>query len=233
MPNDTTTLLRAALPVATAIGVFGVIYGALATSVMSPALVVASSLLMFSGAAQFALLGLLEVDATNGAMVVAVTVLGLRHIPLAAIVRPRLQTTRSRRGLLALALTDETVGLALAAPRKPARTIAIAGILAWVAFGAGTLAGVLGANLVALEPLAATVLLLLFVGLSSMTSRGRRDRRTAVASGVATIVVLTVFPTAGAMGAIGMALVIAALPFGPTPTDVDVTTDSSVAADVA
>lgn len=211
MRTDTAHALRDAVPVAAAIGVFGVIYGALATEVMTPTMAVASSLLVFSGVAQFTLLGLLEVDATTTAVVTAIAVLGLRHLPLAAVVRPHLPASRRRRAVLSLVLIDETVGLALARPQRSGHTMAVAGVLAWVAYAVGTLAGVLGADLLALAPLAGVVFLLLFTGLAALTAAGARDGLAAVVTAGATIGVLLVAPGVGALGAIGVALGVAAI----------------------
>lgn len=198
------------VPVAAAIGVFGVIYGATASTVIGPAMTVASSLLMFSGAGQFTMVGLVDSGATPAAILFAVTVLGLRHLPLAAVVVPRLDAGRPRRALLALALIDETAGLAVASDRPPARTMTVVGAAAYVTFGLGTLAGVLGADLLAAAPLAGVVFVILFVGLSSLTCRSGADAGRAAAAAALTAALLTVLPAAGAVGAILVAIASAA-----------------------
>lgn len=212
--SSPSPILVETVPVAAAIGVFGVIYGATASTVISPAMTVASSLLMFSGAAQFTMVGLIDAGATPPAVLLAVTVLGLRHLPLAAVVLPRLDAGRPRRALLALTLLDETAGLAVASDRPPARTMTVVGAAAYVTFAAGTLAGVLGADLVAVAPLAGVVFVLLFVGLSSLTCRSRADAGRAVAAAAGTALLLTVLPSAGAVGAILVAVGVAATATG-------------------
>jgi predicted branched-subunit amino acid permease len=89
-PTPRTGVLSASVPIAAAIGVFGVVYGAAATQVMGPTLTVLSSALTFSGAAQFATVGLLAAGATPAGVLGAVASLALRHVPLGAVVRPRL-----------------------------------------------------------------------------------------------------------------------------------------------
>lgn len=210
MRTTTTSVLVDAVPVAAAIGVFGVIYGATASTVIGPAMTVTGSLLMFSGAAQFAMVGLADTGATPAAILLAVTVLGLRHLPLAAVVLPRLDTTRSHRAGLALVLTDETTGLAVASQRPAARTIAVVGVAAYAAWVAGTIAGVAGANLLAAAPLASVVFVILFVGLSSLTCRSAADVGRAVAAAVVTAALLLAVPAAGALGAIIVAVATAA-----------------------
>lgn len=203
-------ILVDAAPVAAAIGVFGVIYGATASTVLSPTMTITSSLLMFSGAAQFTMVGLADSGSTQVAILVAVTVLGLRHLPLAAVVLPRLHTDRSQRALLALVLTDETTGLAVASPRPAARTMAVVGATAYAAWIAGTIAGVAGANLVAAAPLASVVFVILFIGLSALTCRSIADAARATTAAALTVAVLLAVPASGALAAIVIALACAA-----------------------
>ena len=66
-----------------AVGVFGVAYGVLAVAAGFPIwLAILSSLLIVSGAAQFAMIGLLPAGPIP--VLVAVTGLGLRHVPMSA-----------------------------------------------------------------------------------------------------------------------------------------------------
>lgn len=204
--TERTSILVDALPVATAIGVFGVIYGATSATVIGPAMTVASSLLLFSGAAQFTMVGLLDAGAAVAGVVAAVSVLSLRHLPLAAIVLPRLDVGRPRRMLLAFVLLDETAGLAVASPRSAARTMAVVGGAAYAAWVLGTVAGVLGADLLAAAPLAGVVFVILFIGLSGLTCRTRADVGRAAAAAALTVPVLIVAPAAGALGAIAVAV---------------------------
>lgn len=194
------------VPVATAVGVFGVIYGATASSVMGTPMTLASSVLMFSGAAQFTMVGLVDSGATAVAILLAVGVLALRHLPLAAVVLPRLQVSRRRRALLSLVLTDETAGLAVASARPAGRTLGLVGVAAYGAWLLGTIAGVLGADLLGAERLASVVFVILFIGLSSLTCRSRSGAARAVFAAVTTAGVLLVVPAVGALGAIVVAV---------------------------
>ncbi len=210
MRTTYTPALVDAVPVAAAIGVFGVIYGATASTVMSPGMTVTSSLLLFSGAAQFTMVGLVDAGAAPAGVVLAVAVLGLRHLPLAAVVLPRLHVGRPRRALLALGLLDETAGLTIASERPAALTIAVAGAAAYGAWVVGTVAGVLGADLMGLAPLAGVVFVILFIGLSALTCRSAADARRAAAAATITSTVLLALPAAGALGAVVVALACAA-----------------------
>jgi branched chain amino acid efflux pump len=200
----------AALPVAAAIGVFGVVYGAVAHPVLGGELTVASSVAMFSGAAQFTMVALLASHATAGAVVVAVVPLALRHIPLGALVQHRLAPSRVRRAVVSsMFLTDETVGLALTQQAPAGRTMAITGGLAYIAWVAGTAAGVAGASIGGAEEAAAALFPVLFIGLAAVTSSTWRDAVRAAGAGAAAAVLLIAAPAAGVLGAFAAAIAVA------------------------
>jgi branched chain amino acid efflux pump len=202
----------AALPVAAAIGVFGLVYGAVADPVLGSELTLASSIAMFSGAAQFTMVGLLASNATAGAVVVAVVPLALRHIPLGALVQHRLASSRVRRAVVSsLFLTDETVGLALTQQAPAARTMAITGGLAYIAWVIGTAAGVAGASVGGAEEAAAALFPVLFIGLAAVTASTWRDAVRAVAASAAAAGVLMAAPAAGVLGALAVAIGVACL----------------------
>lgn len=195
----------AIVPVAVAIGVFGVIYGATAGRVLGPGATVASSFFVFSGAAQFTMVGLIDAGATTGAVIGAVAIIGLRHLPLGAVLRPRLHVGAERRAALAWFMVDETAGLALATPGDATRMLWVAGSLAYGSWCAGTLIGVAGADLSGVAPLAAAVFPVLFVGLAALTARSWHDSLRAVVAGVVAVALLLVWPEAGALGCMGVA----------------------------
>ncbi|WP_258725616.1 AzlC family ABC transporter permease [Cellulomonas sp. NS3] len=193
------------LPVAAAIGVFGVIYGATAAPLLGTGTTLASSVLLFSGAAQFTMVGLVQAGASPEGVLVAVAALGLRHVPLAAVVLPRLRAGRARRGLLALVLLDETAGLAVARDRPAARTLVVVGLGAYAAWVAGTTAGALGADLLGAEQAAGVVFVILFVGLAALTCRSRADVLRAATAAIATGAAALAVPQSGAFAAVVVA----------------------------
>jgi predicted branched-subunit amino acid permease len=203
------TELAAALPVAVAIGVFGVVYGAVADDVLGPVLAIASSMVIFSGAAQFTMVALLAAGATPVAVVVGVVPLALRHLPLGAIVRPRLPVERWRRALVSWFLIDETAGLALAGSGPVGRTMAVTGGLSYVAWVAGTACGVAGASLPGIEPLADALFPVLFIGLAAVTAAHRSDAARAIVASGASLVLLLAWPGAGMLGALAVAVAVA------------------------
>lgn len=209
-PASRSGLVLASLPVAAAIGVFGVVYGAAARPVLGPELAVVSSVVVFSGAAQFTMVALLVAGATGAGVLGGVAVLALRHLPLGAVLLPRLTAGRARRALLSWFLVDETTGLALARPEPAERTLATTGGLAYGAWVLGTAGGVAGATVASIEPLAQALFPVLFVGLAALTARTRSDAGRAGLAGIGTLVLLTAWPATGALGAIAVAAVVAA-----------------------
>jgi predicted branched-subunit amino acid permease len=98
-------------PLAIPIAAFGAVFGVLAVQVgLPPWLVVLSSVIVVSGAAQFAMVALIPVGPP--AVIVAAVGLGLRHVPMAATLARMLQDAPLRRRFhLAWVLVDETFGL--------------------------------------------------------------------------------------------------------------------------
>jgi predicted branched-subunit amino acid permease len=175
-------------------------------------LTLASSIAMFSGAAQFTMVGLLASNATAGAVVVAVVPLALRHIPLGALVQHRLASSRVRRAVVSsLFLTDETVGLTLTHQGPAARTMAITGGLAYIAWVVGTAAGVAGASVGGAEEAAAALFPVLFMGLAAVSASTWRDAVRAAGAGALAAVVLIAAPAVGVLGAIAAAIGVACL----------------------
>ena len=180
-------LLLAATPLALAIGVFGVIFGAAAQTHMDVAMVLAMSLLVFSGSLQFAVVGLIAGGAGGAAIVLTAVALNARHVVMGAIVRHRLDLSAGRRALLGWFLIDESFGLAVSSGRQAAVVLLVSGLMFFVAWQVGTALGVLGAQAVALEGLASAVFPVLFIGLAALTSR---DRASALRAVIAAVVVV-------------------------------------------
>lgn len=209
-------VLLTAAPLALAIGVFGMIFGAAATVHMDVVLVIAMSLLVFSGALQFSTVALLASGAGALAIVTTALALNTRHLVLGAILRSRLEVPAPRRALLSWFMVDESFGLAVAAGRRAAVVLLASGALFFVAWQVGTLLGVLGARLVALEEPAAAIFPVLFIGLAAVTARGRSDvlRAGLAALGVAALTLAV--PQVHSFLPILAAIFVALLPRGET-----------------
>jgi branched chain amino acid efflux pump len=139
------TLGRAA-GIGVAVGVYGVSFGVLAVSSgMSPAQACVMSMLVFTGASQFAFVGVLAGGGGALAAMGPAVMLALRNaaygLSLAPILPPRLRD----RAIAAHLVIDETTAMARAEddPAAARRAFVATGVSVWVCWNAGTLAGAL------------------------------------------------------------------------------------------
>lgn len=193
--------LREASLVFLAVAAFGIAYGVLAVDVGFPVwLTVLSSVVIVSGAAQFAMVGLIGAGAAP--VLIAATGLALRHLPMSAalaqLIGPQSLRTRLR---LAFVLVDETFGLTVgAAGRGVADPVAYktgADVSLYSGWVLGTLIGAVFGTTI--DPGAAGVgalFGLLFLGLAIPMVKTRRHWRVAVTSVVGTLVAVAVLPGA-------------------------------------
>lgn len=142
-------VLRDALAVGVATGAYGLSFGAVATAAgLSVAQAVASSLLMFTGASQFALVGVLGAGGGPLAAAATATLLGSRNafygLRLAGILRVR----GARRLLAAQLVIDESSAMAvLREDRRSARLAFWAtGCAVFALWNLATLIGAVGAR---------------------------------------------------------------------------------------
>ena len=191
------------LPAAAAVAVFGSLYGAAARVYLGVPLTLASSVLVYSGALQFALVALLGAGATLLPLLLTTVVLNLRHLVLGAALRSRFESGPLRRAMLAFFLVDETFGFAIAAgnsvePRRVGvtteRTLLVAGLTLWIAWLVGTVVGVLGGGLAAVESVAGAIFPVLFIGLASLAVTRPSHVARAVAAAVLTAAVAVLLP---------------------------------------
>lgn len=203
------SLLVAAAPLAGAIGVFGLIFGAAAGAQMDIALAVGMSAFVFSGTLQFATLGLVASGAGAAAIVLTALALNTRHLVLGAVLRPRVEGSSLRRAILAWFLLDESFGLAVAAGRRASFVLFASGVVFFIAWVLGTLLGALGARLVGVESLAAALFPVLFVGLTAITVRRRDGIIRALLAAALVLVIGSAVPELHAFVPIIAALVVA------------------------
>jgi predicted branched-subunit amino acid permease len=184
-----------------AVAAFGVAYGVLAVDVgFSPWLTLFSSVIIVSGAAQFAMVGLLAAGPVP--VLVAATGLGLRHLPMSAtlarLVGAQPLGTRLR---LAFVLVDETFGLTLRAANAGVENLVAYKTAADLMLYSGWFLGTgIGAWFgTAIDPDAAGVGVLfglLFLGLAAPMVNRRRDWIVVVASVAATLIATLTLPPA-------------------------------------
>ncbi len=184
-----------------AVALFGVAFGALAVEAGLPRwITVLTSVIVVSGAAQFALVGLLASGAVP--VLVATTGLALRHVPMGARLAGMIgRRSTGVRVALAWVLVDETFGLTIAAAGRgvadPVRYKAGADIAlysTWVAF---TAVGALAGGRVDPETWGATVFFpLMFLALAAPLVRGRRAWIVVAMSVAAALAAVVVLPAA-------------------------------------
>jgi len=184
-----------------AVGAFGVAYGVLAVDAgFSQALTLFSSAIIVSGAAQFAMVGLLVAGPVP--IFLAAVGLGLRHLPMSArladVIGPQPLLTRIR---LAFILVDETFGLTIrafdAGVEDPVAYKTAADLMLYTGWIIGTAAGAWFGS--SIDPGAAGIGVLfglLFLGLAAPMVKIRRDWIVAGAALVATLITTAWLPVA-------------------------------------
>jgi predicted branched-subunit amino acid permease len=138
---------RDAVGIGVAVGAYGLSFGAVATTAgLSTVQACALSLLLFTGASQFALVGVLGAGGGAAAGVLSALLLGSRNTLYAVRLAGLLKLGGPRRILGAQLTIDETTAMATAAPPGLERTAFWAtGAAVYVLWNLGTLLGALGA----------------------------------------------------------------------------------------
>ena len=138
----------AAIPMAVAVGLFGVSFGVLAGAVPStgPWAALAMSAITFAGSAQFAAISVLAAGGPAVSAVVAAILLNLRYLAIGASVAGSMQGSRVRRFLTAQLIVDESWAIsARPGGRFEVPVLIGAGALLWVVWlvttGIGTIGG--------------------------------------------------------------------------------------------
>jgi 4-azaleucine resistance transporter AzlC len=133
----------AVLPLAAAVAVLGVTFGALAVSAgLTPAAATVMSATTFAGSAQFAAVGILANGGAVGTAVVSAALLNARYAAMGAAVAPVFHGPRWKRLLLAQLVVDETWAVAwLPSGRPSPERLLGAGLALFLAHVASTAAG--------------------------------------------------------------------------------------------
>ena len=129
-----------------AVGVYGISFGVLAVAAgMSPAQACVMSMLVFTGASQFAFVGVLAGGGGALAAMAPAVMLAVRNAAYGLSLAPILRGRLSNRALVAQLVIDESTAMARAEddPRAARRAFLVTGISVWLCWNAGTLAGAL------------------------------------------------------------------------------------------
>ena len=204
---DRSATLRDAIGLGVAVGLYGVAFGAAAVGAgLDPWQALAMSLLMFTGASQFALVGVIGAGGSGLAAVGSALLLGTRNtvygVRLAPMLAPR---GVLRRAGAAHWVIDETTAMAVAAPDRELGRLAfwVTGGTIYAGWNLMTLVGALGAGALgetaqaALDSVVpAAFLALLWPRLRRTSAEPAAQRRVAL-GGAAIALVLTPFVPAG------------------------------------
>jgi 4-azaleucine resistance transporter AzlC len=140
-------VVRDAVGIGIAVGAYGLSFGAVAVAAgLSVVQACATSLMMFTGASQFALVGVLGAGGSAVAGVLSALLLGSRNTLYAVRLADLLGLRGPRRVLAAHVTIDETTAMATAAPPGLERTgFWATGASVYGLWNLGTLLGALGA----------------------------------------------------------------------------------------
>jgi 4-azaleucine resistance transporter AzlC len=186
-------VLRDALGIAVAVGAYGLSFGAAAVAAGLSALqACALSLLVFTGASQFALVGVLGAGGGAVPAVAGALLLGTRNTLYAVRLADLLRLTGLRRLLAAQLTIDESTAMATAAPPGLSGVgFWVTGLAVYVLWNLATLLGALGAGVVDVGALGLDAAVgAAFLGLLALQVRDRTALR--VAAGGAALAALAV-----------------------------------------
>ncbi len=145
MPTPPATR-RTAVTLGLAVTVFGISFGVVATGAgLSAPMACAMSLIVFTGATQYAAVGVLAAGGSPVAAIGSGLLLGARHIGYGLALRRKLAPGRVRRLVAAQLLIDESTLLALTEPDVESAAGAFwwGGLSVFVGWNIGTLVGAL------------------------------------------------------------------------------------------
>jgi 4-azaleucine resistance transporter AzlC len=193
------TIRRNAFGVGIAVGTSGLTFGAVATGAgLSVAQCCATSALVFTGASQFALVGVLGGGGAALAGVASAVALGARNTFYGIRLASLLRLSGVRRLLGAQAVIDETTAMATAQPGTAEARLAFAvtGVTLFVVWNLATLLGALGAGAVG-NPNALGIdaaVPAAFLALVAPRLRGRTEQRTALFAVLLAVVTVPLAP---------------------------------------
>ena len=188
-----------ALPLAVAVGLFGVSFGVLSASTggMGALPAIAMSATTFAGSAQFAAASVIAGGGQTVAAIAAALLLNARYLPIGVSVAPYLAGGPLRRLLQSQLVVDESWAIASqGAGRFDPQRLVGAGVVLWVAWVVGTVVGAIGGEALG-DP---TVIGLdaafpaLFLALLVPQLTGRRAGAAAVLGGAIALVLVPFTP---------------------------------------
>lgn len=206
-------LRRDSLAVGLAVGASGLTFGAAGTAAgLSTLQCCAMSLLVFTGASQFALIGVLGSGGSIAAGALSAVALGVRNSFYGIRLAGLLQLRGVQRVVSAQVVTDESTAMATGQEGRPRSRYAffVTGLTLYVVWNLATLAGAVGAGAVGdLDALGIDAAVpAAFLALVAPRLRGAEERRTAALAVVLALVAVPLTP-------VGVPVLLAALALVP------------------
>jgi 4-azaleucine resistance transporter AzlC len=198
-PRERRAIIRDSLGVGIATGAYGVSFGAVSVAAgLSVAQTCALSLLVFTGASQFALVGVLAAGGAPLSGALTALLLGTRNTLYGLRMAPLLKLTGLRRVAAAHVLIDESTAMGVTRETTPAARLGFltTGITIFVLWNLATFAGAVAGNAIG-DPrtygldaaVGAAFLALLWPRL-----RGRRNQLIAAAAAVVALATVPIVP---------------------------------------
>ena len=200
MSRATGSITRDALAISAAVGIFGVSFGVLARGAgLSIAQTQAMSLLVFTGASQFAAVGVITAGGSVAAAVATGLLLASRNLVYGMSLGRLLAGRWPKRALAAQLVVDETAAMAIAQEGAAARRRAfwVTAIAEFTLWNLGTLIGALGGEALT-DPEALGLDAAFpagFVALAAPQLRSAASRVAALAGGLVALSLVPVAPT--------------------------------------
>jgi 4-azaleucine resistance transporter AzlC len=225
-PHERAGIVRDGLGVGIATGLYGVSFGAVSVAAgLSVGQTCVLSLLMFTGASQFALIGVAAAGGPPASGAVTALLLGTRNTLYGLRMAPLLAWTGRRRVAAAHLLIDESTAMAVTRRSTPAARVGFltTGLTIFVLWNVFTLIGAAAGTAIG-DPrtygldaaVGAAFLALLWPRL-----RDRRNRLVALAAVAVALGVVPVVPAGvPVLAAGGVALLAGFLSRGPDPTEI-------------
>src|SRR3954453_10871105 len=196
--SDVRTGLRRGLPLVLPTFAVGVSFGVLAKPVMGSVAPVAISILVFSGAAQFAALTVLAAGGGVATAIAAGMLMNLRWLPMGFAVGPFLSGSPLRRGAQSMAIVYASFALSSRGDGTYDRGVVIGASTAQgAAWVGGTLAGVLGGGFLG-DPQALGLDAIFVAFYAALLAGEARGRDAMLAAGVGGAIALALMPVAPA-----------------------------------
>ena len=223
--SERRAIIRDGIGVGVATGLYGTSFGAVSVAAgLSVAQTCALSLVMFTGASQFAMVGVLASGGTPLAATLTALLLGSRNTLYGLRIAPLLGWRGARRTAAAQLLIDESTAMAV---NRPSREVARAGFLAtgasvFVLWNLFTLAGAVAGEALG-DPRVYGLDAAVGAAFLALVWPRLADRRNQLVAVAAAAVALGLVPVTAAgvpvLAASGVALLVGVLSRRPDPTE--------------